>query len=76
MRQIQLPTTQEFVIFAFQGRSFTTRPEQMVYLYRLAGHHDQWRQTRADQVKYQLADVAGAKRWGGLDDVCRGHLHL
>jgi ligand-binding sensor domain-containing protein/serine phosphatase RsbU (regulator of sigma subunit) len=49
---IALPSTQNFVIFAFQGRSFTTRPEQMVYLYRLQGYDDDWRQTRADRVEY------------------------
>ena len=49
---IALPSTQRFVRLGFQGRSLTTRPGQMVYLYRLSGHDEEWRQTRDNHVEY------------------------
>ena len=51
--EIRLPTTQRNVVFEFQGISFKTRPQQMVYRYRLEGHEDQWRQTRNNRVEYE-----------------------
>jgi len=36
----------------FQGLSYKTRPEAMVYLYRLKGYEEEWQQTHADRVEY------------------------
>ena len=49
---LELPVTQDFVEFQFQGVSMNTRPERMVYLYRLLGHDDEWHQTREQSVAY------------------------
>ena len=38
--------------FEYQGRSLTTRPDQMAYLYRLLGYEDEWRPTRKTRVEY------------------------
>ena len=52
VRELRLPSSQEFVTFEFQGRSMTTRPDGMVYVYRLQGYEDEWRPTRATEVEY------------------------
>ncbi len=49
---IHLPSSQDLLSFEFQGISFKTRPGQMLYLYRLEGYHDDWRQTRTNRVEY------------------------
>ena len=51
-QELRLPSSQEFVSFAFQGRSMTTRPDAMFYVYRLQGYEDEWRPTRATEVEY------------------------
>ena len=50
--EIRLPSSQRSVIFEFQGQSFSTRPDQMVYVYRLQGYEEEWRQTREPRVEY------------------------
>jgi ligand-binding sensor domain-containing protein len=50
--EIRLPSSQRSVIFEFQGQSFSTRPDQMVYVYRLQGYEEEWQQTRESQVEY------------------------
>jgi DNA-binding NtrC family response regulator/ligand-binding sensor domain-containing protein len=50
---IETTVAQPLLAFEFRGRSFKTRPDQLVYLYRLQGHHEQWRQTRANRIEYQ-----------------------
>jgi DNA-binding NtrC family response regulator/ligand-binding sensor domain-containing protein len=50
--EIALPCTQEFIRFAFQGRSMTTPPDRMAYLYRLQGCETEWRQTRGRWAEY------------------------
>ena len=50
--EVSLPATQDRLAFAFLGTSFKTRPNQMVYQYRLEGYDDGWRQTRQRQVAY------------------------
>ena len=52
VRELRLPSSQEFVTFAFQGRSMTTRPDGIVYVYRLQGYEDEWRSTHATEVEY------------------------
>ncbi|MBT4498643.1 MAG: SpoIIE family protein phosphatase, partial [Gemmatimonadetes bacterium] len=51
--QLSLSSAQEFVLFAFQGSSLTTAPDQMAYVYRLANHEEEWRTTRETQVEYR-----------------------
>ena len=41
------------VAFEFRGISFKTRPEAMVYRYRLKGHDANWQTTRARRVEYR-----------------------
>ena len=50
--KLRLPTTQNYLAFEFQGQSFRTRPDQMVYLYRLEGYDSDWQQTRERRVEY------------------------
>ncbi len=50
-KALRLPHTQRHISVAFQGGSFLTSWEQLVYRYRLVGHQD-WRQTRQRQVAY------------------------
>ena len=52
IQELRLPSSQPFVSFEFQGRSMTTSPDGMVYLYRLKGHNEEWRTTRATEVDY------------------------
>ena len=40
------------VSFAFQGKSFTSRPDRLVYRYRLEGHDVAWRVTRDSRAEY------------------------
>ena len=56
---VAIPSTQDLVTFSFQGRSMTTPPDRMVYVYRLEGHDQEWRQTRVGEVAYtELAEGA------------------
>ena len=49
---IRLPSTQEFVRFLFQSSSLTTSPVRMIYLFRLRGYEEDWRQTRDGSIDY------------------------
>ena len=49
---ISLPSSQKFLLFAFQGKSLSTAPHRMAYLYRLDGYETAWRTTRDRQVTY------------------------
>ena len=50
---IRLPASQDFVVFEFQGISQTTRPDGMVFVYRLKGYEDKWQPTYAGRVEFQ-----------------------
>ena len=50
--EIRLPVSQDYLAFEFQGISFKTRVDKMVYLYRLVGHDNAWKQTREGRVSY------------------------
>ena len=50
---IGLPTSQDYLAFAFQGTSFKTRTGQLVYAYRLKGYDEEWRTTRRKEVVYR-----------------------
>lgn len=43
---IAIASTVELTTFEFRGISFKTRPEAMIYRYRLRGHDASWRNTR------------------------------
>jgi signal transduction histidine kinase/streptogramin lyase len=51
--QVSIPSSVELTAFEFQGISLKTRPEAMVYRYRLRGHDPDWRTTHARRVEYQ-----------------------
>ena len=51
--EIRIPSSQKLVIFEFLGRSLTTRPERMAYVYRLEGYDADWRITRGRRAEYQ-----------------------
>jgi DNA-binding NtrC family response regulator/ligand-binding sensor domain-containing protein len=51
--QVELPVSQKRLVLEFQGRSWTTRPDRMAYVYRLQGHQDHWQVTYQQQVEYQ-----------------------
>ena len=50
---VSLSTSPGFVAFNFQGLSFKTRPEAMVYRFRLRGYDPDWRFTRERRAVYQ-----------------------
>ena len=50
---VAVPESQPEVRFTFQGQSFTTRPEGMVYVYRLDGYDPDWQATREETVTYR-----------------------
>jgi serine phosphatase RsbU (regulator of sigma subunit)/ligand-binding sensor domain-containing protein len=50
--RIDLPATQDYLAFEFQGSSFKTRPGQMAYVYQLEGYDDDWQVTRQERVVY------------------------
>ena len=52
VERLHFPSSQAFVRFQFKGISLKTRPGQMVYTYRLRGAHEDWRQTRENEVQY------------------------
>ena len=49
---VALPSSQRVVSFQYGGRSPTTGPDRMVYVYRLAGYDDEWRFTRSERTAY------------------------
>ena len=51
--RIRVPVTQTYLAIEFQGSSLKTRPNQLVYLYRMVGHDSDWRQTRARRAVYE-----------------------
>ena len=53
MTAIDLQTSQSFLAFEFQGISFKTRPEAMLFRYRLQGWDSEWQLGNARRVEYQ-----------------------
>jgi len=51
-RELSLPSSRDLIQLAFQGRSFTTPPDRMVYVYRLQGYEEEWQTTRHTEVRY------------------------
>ena len=50
---LQISRSAGLVALEFHGQSFKTRPEAMVYRYRLSGFEDEWRTVREQRVEYQ-----------------------
>ncbi|MCC7264791.1 MAG: sigma 54-interacting transcriptional regulator [Candidatus Latescibacteria bacterium] len=55
--QIIVSTGQARLSFSFQGSSFTSRPDRLVYRYRLEGHDMEWRTTRKSRAEYLYVPV-------------------
>ncbi|MBI2502332.1 MAG: sigma 54-interacting transcriptional regulator [Candidatus Latescibacteria bacterium] len=53
MTDVEVPVGARLIAFEFHGISFKTRPEAMVYRYRLVGHDDAWQNSHARRVEYQ-----------------------
>ena len=51
--QLRVPSTTGLVAFEYSGRSLKTRPEAVVYRYRLKGHDRDWTNTNTRRVEYQ-----------------------
>ena len=51
--EIRVPSSVELLAFEFHGISFKTRPEAMVYRYRLTGYDADWKTIREGRVEYQ-----------------------
>jgi len=51
VRQVSL-STRSAVAFEFLGMSYKTRPERVVYSYRMEGYDQGWQQARARRVEY------------------------
>jgi len=50
--EIHLSASQKLLAFEFQGRSFTTRPDQMAYVVRLEGYDPDWKPIYTGRVEY------------------------
>ena len=50
--EVTIPSSVRLVAFEFHGRSFKTRPEAMVYRYRLVGYDEDWKNTNARRMEY------------------------
>ena len=53
VEHIELSSSQRFLKLDFHAISFKTRPEAMLFRYRLLGHEDDWRTTHERQVIYR-----------------------
>ena len=56
--EVEVPSVVRLTAFEFHGRSLKTRPEQMVYRYRLKGYEEAWRNTRERRVEYEDLSVS------------------
>ena len=50
---IQIPASQNLVVFEFQGSSLTTSPERMAYVCRLEGRDSEWMPVYVGRVEYE-----------------------
>jgi len=53
VQELGVPSNQGLLTIQFQGVSLRTRPDAMVYRYRLRGYPDPWRLTSSTQVEYE-----------------------
>jgi len=54
---IRFPNSIPLITFAFHSVSFKTRPEAMVYRYRLRGYQNTWQTTHNRRVEYEALDT-------------------
>ena len=52
VEEVAIPASVGLVAFEFRAMSFKTPPDHIVYLYRLQGYEEEWRQTRSNRVEY------------------------
>lgn len=50
---IAIPSSVSLTTFEFHGSSFKTRPEAMIYRYRLKGYDNAWKNTHSRRVEYE-----------------------
>jgi DNA-binding NtrC family response regulator/ligand-binding sensor domain-containing protein len=50
--QLEMPSSQDYLRFEFQGASLQTPPNRMMYVYRLRGYQEEWQVTRAERAEY------------------------
>jgi len=53
LSQLAIPSTVKLTAFEFHAISFKTRPEAMIYRYRLDGYDKDWQNTHDRRVEYQ-----------------------
>ena len=51
--ELEFPSTMGLTAFEFHGTSFKTRPDGMVYRYRLTGYDKDWQNTNKRRVEYE-----------------------
>ncbi len=51
--ELAVPSSVKLTAFEFHGMSFKTRPDGMVYRYRLRGYDKEWKTVRARRAEYQ-----------------------
>lgn len=54
---VDVSSSQDFVVVAFQGRSMTTPADRMAYVYRLAGIDADWRVASGQRAEYRSLPV-------------------
>jgi|GEM_PF-1237096 len=52
IESLEIPSSQNYLRFEFQGASLLTSPERMAYVYRLRGFEGEWQVTREVFVEY------------------------
>ena len=52
VEEVAIPASVGLVAFEFRAMSFKTPPDHIVYLHRLQGYEEEWRQTRSNRVEY------------------------
>jgi signal transduction histidine kinase/DNA-binding NarL/FixJ family response regulator len=52
IESLEIPSSQNYLRFEFQGTSLFTPPERMAYVYRLRGFDDEWQVIREEFVEY------------------------
>ncbi len=80
---IELPTSQRALVFDFNGRCFKTRPEGMVFYYRLAGYDREWLVTNEHRAEYgslpagtYVFEVRAADRDLGYSEIARATVSI
>jgi signal transduction histidine kinase/ligand-binding sensor domain-containing protein len=81
--RVGVPTDAGLTAFEFRTMSFTARPGQATYLYRLRGYDQDWRQTRSNRVEYSglprgeyLFEVRAVDRDLNYSDPAQVHLDI